>query len=82
MIGYTIPQAAERVGRDPETIRRWIRTHRLPAIDGADGNRYVWEDDLLAAERDARRTQRSTRFTSPQVSAVCAIVESRSVNCA
>jgi len=25
----TVPQAARRVGRDPETIRRWIRAGRL-----------------------------------------------------
>ncbi len=27
----TVPQAARRVGRKPETIRRWIREGRLPA---------------------------------------------------
>jgi excisionase family DNA binding protein len=27
----TVPQAAERVGRNPETIRRWIREGRLRA---------------------------------------------------
>lgn len=25
----TVPQAAERIGRNPETIRRWIRSGRL-----------------------------------------------------
>lgn len=25
----TVPVAAQRVGRDPETIRRWIRSGRL-----------------------------------------------------
>lgn len=25
----TVPQAARRVGKDPETIRRWIRSGRL-----------------------------------------------------
>lgn len=25
----TVPQAAERTGRNPETIRRWIRAGRL-----------------------------------------------------
>jgi excisionase family DNA binding protein len=27
----TVPQAAQRVGRNPETIRRWIREGKLPA---------------------------------------------------
>jgi len=27
----TVPVAAERVGRDPETIRRWIRAGKLRA---------------------------------------------------
>jgi excisionase family DNA binding protein len=27
----TVPEAAKRAGRDPETIRRWIRTGRLKA---------------------------------------------------
>lgn len=25
----TVPEAARRVGRDPETVRRWIRSGRL-----------------------------------------------------
>jgi excisionase family DNA binding protein len=25
----TVPEAARRIGRNPETIRRWIRTGRL-----------------------------------------------------
>lgn len=27
----TVPEAAERVGRDPETVRRWIRSGKLRA---------------------------------------------------
>ena len=27
----TVPEAAKRAGKDPETIRRWIRNGRLPA---------------------------------------------------
>lgn len=27
----TVPQAAEKVGRNPETVRRWIRAGRLRA---------------------------------------------------
>lgn len=27
----TVPEAAERAGRNPETVRRWIRSGRLAA---------------------------------------------------
>jgi excisionase family DNA binding protein len=27
----TVPEAADRVGRDPETVRRWIRSGKLRA---------------------------------------------------
>jgi len=27
----TVPQAAERIGKDPETVRRWIRSGKLRA---------------------------------------------------
>lgn len=38
----TVPQAAKLVGRDPETIRRWIRSGRLPA--GKVGTQHVIEE--------------------------------------
>jgi excisionase family DNA binding protein len=28
----SVAEAAERVGRSPETVRRWIRMGRLPAV--------------------------------------------------
>lgn len=65
MICYTIDQAAERVHRNPETIRRWIRQQRLKAIfEPITGMRYVREDDLLAAERGSRVGGRRSRWTS------------------
>lgn len=27
----TVPEAARRAGRDPETVRRWIRAGKLPS---------------------------------------------------
>jgi Helix-turn-helix domain len=65
VIALTVDQAAQRVRRDPKTIRRWIREKRLDAIwEPITGQKYVWEEDLLQAERLARLGQRSARFTS------------------
>jgi excisionase family DNA binding protein len=41
----TIAEAAERVGRSPGTVRRWIREGRLPA-DTQRGERLVDSGDL------------------------------------
>ncbi|MBA2792670.1 MAG: helix-turn-helix domain-containing protein [Thermoleophilaceae bacterium] len=43
----TVPQAAKLVGRDPETIRRWIRSGKLPA--GKVGTQHVIEEGDLDA---------------------------------
>ena len=51
----TVPEAARRVGRNPETVRRWIRAGRLPArkvgtqhvIEEADLD-AMFEDDVPA----------------------------------
>jgi excisionase family DNA binding protein len=45
----TVPQAARRTGRNPETIRRWIREGKLRA--SKVGTQHVIEEqDLLAIE--------------------------------
>jgi excisionase family DNA binding protein len=41
----TVPEAARRAGKDPETIRRWIRRGRLPARK--IGTQHVIEEDDL-----------------------------------
>jgi excisionase family DNA binding protein len=43
----TVPEAARRAGRDPETIRRWIRTGKLRARKV--GTQHVVEEGDLAA---------------------------------
>jgi excisionase family DNA binding protein len=41
----TVPEAAKRAGKDPETIRRWIRSGRLRARK--IGTQHVIEEDDL-----------------------------------
>lgn len=50
----TVMQAAQRVGRDPETIRRWIRAGRLRAR--RSGNRHLIEEDDLALVAEEPRS--------------------------
>jgi excisionase family DNA binding protein len=46
-------EAAQRVGRDPETVRRWIRAGRLRAR--RSGNRHLIEEaDLEIAAEEPR----------------------------
>lgn len=48
----TVPEAARRAGRDPETIRRWIRSGRLRARK--IGTQHVIEEPDLEALLDER----------------------------
>ncbi len=45
----TVPEAAKRVGKDPETVRRWIRSGKLRSQ--RIGTQYlIDEDDLVPFE--------------------------------
>jgi excisionase family DNA binding protein len=52
----TVPEAARKVGRDPETVRRWIRSGKLRArkigtqhiIEERDLDNFVSEQDRVA----------------------------------
>lgn len=46
----TVAEAADRVGKNPETIRRWIRSGRLPAR--RVGHRHAIEDQDLRSIED------------------------------
>lgn len=46
----TVPEAARRAGKDPETIRRWIRSGQLPARKV--GTQHVIEEQDLDALLD------------------------------
>ena len=46
MTMLTVPEAARRARRNPETIRRWIRSGRLRA--SKVGTQHVIEEEALA----------------------------------
>ncbi len=60
----TVPEAARRVRRDPETVRRWIRSGKLRArkvgtqhvIDERDLEAIAGEPEMLPLPAKLRRT--------------------------
>lgn len=48
----TVPEAAKRVGRDPETVRRWIRSGRL-ASKKIGQQHFVDEMDVAALTQES-----------------------------
>jgi len=48
----TVPEAARRTKRDPETVRRWIRSGRLRATR-IGTQHLIDEDDLTSLMGDA-----------------------------
>lgn len=45
----TVPEAAKRVGRDPETVRRWIRSGKLRS-EKVGTQHLIDEADLALVE--------------------------------
>ncbi|MDQ3769207.1 MAG: helix-turn-helix domain-containing protein [Actinomycetota bacterium] len=77
----TVPEAAVRAGRNPETIRRWIRAGRLPARK-VGTQHVIEEEDLDAALGETHAEglpERWRRFASgrPAPDPVRALDESR-----
>ena len=78
----TVPEAALRVGRDPETIRRWIRSGRLRAskvgtqhvIDEADLDGVIDEGAALPLPA----AWSVTRSGRPMPNPVAAVMRARS----
>jgi excisionase family DNA binding protein len=77
----TVPEAARLVGRDPETVRRWIRSGRLRATR-VGTQHLIDEDELYAAATEPGSLEVPAgwrRFDSgrPQPDWVRALHESR-----
>jgi excisionase family DNA binding protein len=53
MTKLTVPQAARRVRRNPETVRRWIREGRLPATKV--GTQHIIDEQDLVTFGDPDR---------------------------
>jgi excisionase family DNA binding protein len=78
----TVPEAARRAGRDPETVRRWIRLGRLRARK--IGTQHVIEEADLEAVLDDRDEMlplparwRTTETGEPMPNVVAATRRSR-----
>jgi len=76
----TVPEAARRTGRNPETIRRWIREGRLAAQKV--GTQHVIDEAALDAvvDGDMLRVPDGWRVTSagkPMPNIVAALRRSR-----
>ena len=77
----TVPEAARIAGRDPETVRRWIRAGKLRSqkvgtqhlIDEADLDEFVNGSEMLPLPRELRKT----RTGAPQPNWVRIVQQSR-----
>lgn len=77
----TVPEAAQRAGRNPETIRRWIRSGRLRArkvgtqhvIEEADLESTLEEGEMLPLPLQWQ----TTRSGRPMPNVVAAVARSR-----
>jgi excisionase family DNA binding protein len=57
----TVPETAERLGRHPETVRRWIRSGRLRASKVVTQH-VIDEEDLAALTTDQRLRRGADRL--------------------
>lgn len=77
----TVPEAARRTKRDPETVRRWIRSGRLRATK--IGTQHMIDEGDLAALTEAESVLplpagwRRTATKEPMPDVIAAIRSSR-----
>ncbi len=63
-MALTVPEAARRIGRNPETVRRWIRAGKLPAWK-VGTQHLIDEDDLTNVVRDVSDNVLTSRMSAP-----------------
>ena len=75
----TVPEAAQRTGRNPETVRRWIREGKL--VSRKVGTQHLIDEesllDLGAAEVVPATTEERTLTGEPMPNFVAALRRSR-----
>ncbi len=77
----SVPEAAKRVGRNPETVRRWIREGKI--VSTRVGTQHFIEEADLAAVTEASGSAglpeewRHTAWGDPMPDVVAAIRRSR-----
>ncbi len=60
-MAITVPEAAKRIGKNPETIRRWIREGKLAAQKV--GTQHLIDEAALDAHVSNESDTLPTRFT-------------------
>lgn len=75
-LGLTIHEAASRVGRTPETVRRWVWSGRLPARK--DGNHLVvTEADLRRAAQGKQQPTLATWLASLDLARTAGVTKTK-----
>jgi len=84
-VSLTVPEAARRIDRNPETVRRWIREGRL-AAHRVGTQHFVEEEDLRRAVAPARPSLalpaawKRTHLGAPMPDVVAAVARSRAAH--
>ncbi len=73
----TVLEAANRLGKDPETIRRWIRTGKLPARKLGLQHMIDEQDLPLAPARELPLAWRRTATGEAMPDTVAAVRQAR-----
>jgi excisionase family DNA binding protein len=78
----SVPEAARRAGKNPETVRRWIREGKVVSTR-VGTQHFIEEEDLLAMTNDSTTAAelpeewRRTAWGDPMPDVVAAIRRSR-----